>query len=238
MLRLEGLNVVQGEFALKADWSVPQGTRVSIIGPSGGGKSTLLSTIAGFLTPKAGRILWDEKDITHMPPGMRPVSVIFQDNNLFPHLSVEQNVGLAVRPDLRLTDQDRQSVSDALSRVGLSGKEHALPAQLSGGQAARVAIARALLQARSLLLLDEPFAALGPALKAEMLTLVGEVAEAAGTTVLLVSHDPLDAKRFADLTVLVADGVAEKPALTQSLFAAPPPALGAYLGASSEHAKK
>ena len=104
------------------------------------------------------------------------------------------------------------------------------PGQLSGGQIGRAALARALLRARPILLLDEPFAALGPALKAEMLDLVAETADQSGATVLMVTHDPADALRFADLAVLVADGVASPPQPTAALFADPPPALRAYLG--------
>ncbi|NCU20479.1 ATP-binding cassette domain-containing protein, partial [Candidatus Falkowbacteria bacterium] len=102
--------------------------------------------------------------------------------------------------------------------------------QLSGGQQSRVALARALLRARPLLLLDEPFAALGPALKAEMLEVLSEIAGEQGTTVLMVSHDPADALAFAPLSVLVADGRAHPPQPTAPLLANPPPALAAYLG--------
>lgn len=159
--------------------------------------------------------------------------MIFQDNNLFGHLTVQQNVALGIRPNLRLNQSEWDKVERVLDRVGLSGRGPALPAKLSGGQVARVAIARVLVQKRPLLLLDEPFAALGPGLKAEMLDLVAEVADDTEATVILVSHDPQDAKRFADQTVLVAEGKALEPVDTNTLFASPPPALKAYLGASS-----
>ncbi len=165
-----------------------------------------------------------------MAPGARPLTILFQDQNLFPHLTVAENAGLGLRPDLRLTPGQRAEVDRALARVGLQGLAARKPAQLSGGQAGRVALARALLRARPLLLLDEPFAALGPALKAEMLALVAEVAGDTGATVLMVTHDPADARAFADQCVLVADGLAHPPAATAALFADPPPALRAYLG--------
>ena len=121
-------------------------------------------------------------------------------------------------------------IETALVRVGLAGMGARKPGQLSGGQQGRAALARALLRARPVLLLDEPFAALGPALKAEMLDLLDEVAAATGAAVLMVTHDPNDAKRFADKTVLVADRVAQAPVATAELFANPPQALRDYLG--------
>jgi thiamine transport system ATP-binding protein len=230
MLRLEGIQISQDDFRLSADWTLPLGTRVAVIGPSGAGKSTLLSVIAGFLTPTAGRVTWEGRDLKEVSPGERPLSILFQDQNLFPHLSLEQNLGLGLRPNLRLSKDERRAVSQALDRVGLGGMEARRPAQLSGGQIGRAALARSLLRARPLLLLDEPFAALGPALKAEMLTLVTELASASGATVLMVTHEPRDALAFADQTILVADGIAASPVPTQALFADPPAALRAYLG--------
>lgn len=230
MLTLERVEIVQDAFRLTADWSLPTGARAAVIGPSGAGKSTLLMAVAGFLAPTAGRILWQGADLGALPPGDRPLSMLFQDQNLFPHLTVAQNVGLGLRADLRLSAQDWVQVEGALARVGLAGMGGRKPAQLSGGQQGRAALARVLLRARPLLLLDEPFAALGPALKAEMLGLLAELAADTGATVLMVTHDPQDAMRFADRTVLVAEGVAAPPVETAALFADPPPALREYLG--------
>jgi len=230
MLRLEGVRVVLGEFTLQADWQVPAGARVAVIGPSGGGKSTLLGAIAGFVPLAAGRILWEGRDLARLAPGARPSSILFQDNNLFPHLSAAQNVGLGLRPDLRLSAADQARAATALARVGLEGYGARLPAALSGGQAGRVALARALLRARPLLLLDEAFAALGPALKADMLALVGDILDETGATLLMVTHAPEDARRLCDLTTVVVDGRASVPAPTGALLANPPPALRDYLG--------
>ncbi|MCV2863152.1 ATP-binding cassette domain-containing protein [Albidovulum sediminicola] len=230
MLVLEGATISQTDFHLRADLSVAAGERVAIIGPSGAGKSTLLAAIAGFVSLSGGRILWQGQNISGLHPGARPVSILFQDQNLFPHLTASENVGLGLRPDLRLTASDRSRVEAALERTGLGGFGARRPGALSGGQQSRVALARALLRDRPILLLDEPFAALGPALKAEMLDLVGTIAAQNGTTVLMVSHDPEDARRFAPRTILVADGQAFPPADTAALFNAPPAALAAYLG--------
>lgn len=230
MLRLENVKIVQDDFHLSADWAVPERARLAVIGPSGAGKSTLLMTLAGFIDPVAGRMTWNDKDLGPIPPGKRPLSILFQDQNLFPHLTLTQNLGLGISPRLTLSAEEWDKVHAALGRVGLDGMGARTPAQLSGGQLGRAALARALLRNRPLLLLDEPFAALGPALKAEMLDLVLDTTAETGTTVLMVTHDPNDARRFADLTVLVAEGVAHAPRPTAELFANPPPALAAYLG--------
>ncbi|MCB2067455.1 MAG: ATP-binding cassette domain-containing protein [Erythrobacter sp.] len=229
MLTLEALRIVQGDFSLRADWTLPAGI-TAVIGPSGAGKSTLLAAIAGFLAPASGRILWDGRDLGPVAPGQRPVAMLFQDHNLFPHLTAAQNVALALTHRARLTAEQTAQVTRALERTGLAGLGGRKPAHLSGGQQSRVALARVLLQDRPLMLLDEPFSALGPALKAEMLDLVAELARETGAQVLMISHDPADARRIAAHSVLVAEGVAHPPQATGALLDAPPPALRAYLG--------
>jgi thiamine transport system ATP-binding protein len=228
MLTLENLTIEQGDFRLSADWSVPEGSVTAIVGPSGGGKSTLLSMIGGYFAPTSGRIFWNQTDIGALPPGKRPMSTLFQDNNLFPHLTVAQNVGLALKPDLRLGAEEKGRVEAALAEVGLEGFAGRKPDTLSGGQASRAALARVLLQSRPLILLDEPFSALGPAMRREMLDLVAEKLK--GRTVLMVTHDPEDAKQIADRLVMVDGGVAHAPVATAEAFANPGRELAAYLG--------
>lgn len=230
MLRLESCEIANGAFTLRADLEINKGAKLAIIGPSGAGKSTLIEAIAGFLPLPQGRILWQGEDLTNLPPGQRPVAMLFQDGNLFPHLTVAQNAGLGLRPNLRLSSAEHAQVQNALSRVGLADLAARKPAALSGGQQSRVALARVLLQRRDILLLDEPFAALGPALKDEMLDLVAEIADETGATVLMVSHDPKDARRIAEQVVLVDEGEAQPPQATAALLDNPPPALKTYLG--------
>ncbi|MCW9043092.1 MAG: ATP-binding cassette domain-containing protein [Pseudopelagicola sp.] len=230
MLTLENVMIRQGDFTLGADLSIDAGARVAVIGPSGAGKSTLLALIAGFFAPDSGRIVWNGRDMTGDAPGARPVAMVFQDNNLFPHMTVAENVGLGLRPDLRLGPEEKARVEEALGRVGLGGYDGRKPAALSGGQQSRAALARVLVQDRPFVLLDEPFAALGPALKAEMLDLLQEVLETTGAGLLMVSHDPDDARRIAPQTILVADGRADAPMPTDALLDDPPPVLRAYLG--------
>jgi len=230
MLTLEGLVIRQDEFELRADFTVERGARVAVIGPSGAGKSTLLNTIAGYFAPDLGAVMWDGRDITGLNPGERPIAMLFQDNNLFPHLTVAQNVGLGIDPSLRLSAAQKADVQAALDRVGLDEFGQRKPGNLSGGQQSRAALARVLVQRKPLMLLDEPFSALGPALKNEMLDLVAELAREIGATVLMVSHDPGDAVRFAQAAILVAQGRAEAPVSVAELMADPPEALRKYLG--------
>lgn len=230
MLTVDNIRIEMGDFSLAGDFKITPGARVAVLGPSGAGKSTLLAAIAGFQPLGSGTILWND---TAMPkdPAARPISMVFQDNNLFPHLIVAQNVGLGLRPNLRLTTDDHTRVANALIRVGLEGMGDRKPAQLSGGQIARVALARVLLRDRPVLLLDEPFGALGPALKAEMLELVRELLDETSATLLMVSHDPQDARVLCDQVVLVADGQAHAPVATDEMFANPPEVMREYLGA-------
>jgi thiamine transport system ATP-binding protein len=230
VLHLDHLSLTQDGFTVSANWHLPAGSRLALLGPSGAGKSTLLMGLAGFVAASAGRILWQGRDLAALTPAQRPVSILFQDQNLFPHLSVAQNLGLAINPRLRLNASDLARVESVLDRLGLQGLGARKPANLSGGQLGRAALGRVLLQARPLLLLDEPFAALGPALKADLLGLVADLAAEAGTTVILVTHDPADARRFAGGVALVHDGVADAPVATDAIFANPPPALCDYLG--------
>ncbi len=230
MLRCEDIEIGQGNFHLKADFSFKEGVVTALVGPSGAGKSTLLATLSGFLTPISGRITYGAEDITAAAPGSRPISILFQDNNLFPHLTISQNVGLALGPRLKLTPEEKENVDSILRQVGLNGMGMRRPADLSGGQQSRAALARVLLANRPIVLLDEPFAALGPALKHDMLNLVEKMLLSKGRTVIMVTHDPDDARRIAEQTIVVADGRAAPPVITASLFANPPKALAEYLG--------
>ena len=227
MLHLEG-RARRGAFALRAAVSVDEGARVAVMGPSGSGKSTLLEVVAGFV-PFDGRVAWRGRPLDG-PPGKRPVAVLFQDGNLFPHLTLERNLALGIRPSGRLSRAEREAVGAALGRVGLGGFGPRRPAALSGGQRGRAALARVLLMRRDLLLLDEPFAALGPALKAEMTGLVREVAAEIGATVLMVTHDPADARALGGSILLVDEGEVGPPASAEAVLADPPPALRRYLG--------
>ena len=230
VLYLNDVLIELGDFSLRVDLSVPAGRKVAIIGPSGAGKSTLVGAVAGFVPLARGTVTMQGKDITHAAPDKRGMAMLFQDGNLFPHLTAAQNVGLGLRPALRLTAEEQGQVRDALARVGLAGFEDRTPANLSGGQQSRAALARMLVQGKPLMLLDEPFAALGPALRNEMLDLVGTVAADTGAAVMMVTHAPQDVRRFADDVIFVEGGMAHAPQAAGALMDNPPPALKAYLG--------
>ena len=217
----------RGDFALRADCAIEGPGITAVIGPSGGGKSTLLSLIGGFDLPDAGRVTWEGADMAPLSPGERPVAVLFQDNNLFPHLDVLTNVALGLSPRARPSADVLDRAREALRQVGLAGMEARLPGELSGGQQSRAALARVLLTERPVVLMDEAFSALGPALGGEMLGLVTELL--GDRTVLMVTHDPEDARRVAGWTVFVDGGRVHAPVETGALFAAPPEGLARYL---------
>ncbi|MGE0237953.1 MAG: thiamine ABC transporter ATP-binding protein [Parvibaculaceae bacterium] len=218
MIRLAGIHYFSEGFAADFDFEIAKSELVAVIGPSGSGKSTLLSLIAGFETAQSGRILLDGEDVTTALPSERPVTMVFQDHNAFAHLDLWTNVALGISPALKLTAAQKQSVDDALARTGLSALARRRPGEVSGGERQRVAIARALLRDEPILLLDEPFAALGPALRREMLDLVTALQKEKGYTVMLVSHHPDDALYAATRTAFLSNGriLAFEP--TQLLF--------------------
>jgi thiamine transport system ATP-binding protein len=228
MLELKDVHIQQGTFSLSGSLVVNRGDRLAIIGPSGAGKSTLLAAISGFV-PCKGSVLMLGVDVSNFKTAKRPLSIIFQDNNLFPHMTVRQNVGLGVNPNLRLSSEDQTRVAKALDRVGLSEYMDRKPSDLSGGQQSRVALARVLVQRNPLILLDEPFAALGPALRDEMLDLLAELVNEIGATLLMVTHNPQDAVRIATGVIVVADGVVQPAIKTADFLASPPEALRDYL---------
>ncbi len=228
---VEAATFAYEDMAMSFDLHVAAGACYAVIGPSGAGKTTLLSLIAGFDRPLSGHVSIGGRDVTNLAPAARPVTTLFQEHNLFAHLSAAENVGLGIHPGLRLDAADRERVAAALAGVGLAGMERRLPRQLSGGERQRVALARSLVRNRPVLLLDEPFAALGPALRYEMLDLVAELRAAAGLTVVLVSHQPEDARRIASRAAFLHDGrvLAEGP-IPALLDSPPVPELAAYLG--------
>ena len=187
----------------------------AVVGPSGAGKSTFLNLISGFASISSGSILWNGQEISNLPPAKRSVSILFQDNNLFPHLSVRRNLALAVTHWPKISRNNEEKLKAVMSEVGILGLESRKPSQLSGGQQSRVALARVLLQKNKILLLDEPFSALGPSLKDQMLELIKKISKNKKLLVLMVTHDPADAKKVASQTLVIKDKKIYPPLSTE-----------------------
>jgi len=187
----------------------------AVVGPSGAGKSTFLNLISGFASISSGTIIWNGQEISNLPPAKRSVSILFQDNNLFPHLSVWRNLALAVTHWPKISRDHEEKLKAVMSEVGILGLENRKPSQLSGGQQSRVALARVLLQKNKILLLDEPFSALGPSLKDQMLELIKKIAKNKKLLVLMVTHEPADAKKVASQTLVVKDKKVHPPLITE-----------------------
>jgi thiamine transport system ATP-binding protein len=231
-VRLEDVRFSYGDAAMRFDAEFKPGVVTAVMGASGSGKSTLLNLVAGFETPQAGRVLIGDEEVTDRPPAARPVSMMFQENNLFAHLDVRKNVGLGRSPSLRLGQADDAAIAEALQRTGLAGKEHRLPRELSGGERQRVALARVLVRNRPVLLLDEPFGSLGPALRADMLDLLLGVQAERRMTVLFVTHQPDEAQHIAEEMVFLEQGSVVAAGTTASFFAqGGPEAFRRYIGA-------
>ncbi|MEJ8325204.1 thiamine ABC transporter ATP-binding protein ThiQ [Kosakonia sacchari] len=206
MLRLTDVTWLYHHLPMRFSLSVTQGEQIAVLGPSGAGKSTLLNLVAGFLTPASGTITIAGEDHTHTTPSQRPVSMLFQENNLFTHLTVRQNIGLGLNPGLKLNSDQQHKLEQIAETMGLESLLARLPEQLSGGQRQRVALARCLVREQPVLLLDEPFSALDPALRQEMLALVQDVCRRQQLTLLMVSHSVEDAARIAERSLVIADG--------------------------------
>ncbi len=188
------------------DLSVQKGEKIGVIGASGSGKSTLLNLLAGFSFTDSGTILLNGKDHTKTLPYQRPVSMLFQENNVFEHLTVAENMGLGLQPNLRLSVFEKQQVENIAEQVGLVDYLSRLPSQLSGGQKQRVALARCLLRNQPILLLDEPFSALDKPLREEMLSLLDEIYQEKQLTILMVTHQPDELSVFADRFIQLENG--------------------------------
>jgi thiamine transport system ATP-binding protein len=188
-----------------ADLAVAPGEIVALLGPSGSGKSTLLRVIAGIIAPDSGSVSIDGGDVTHRPTHQRGVGMVFQDNQLFPHLSVLDNVTFGLKMAGR-PRPDRERVGrEWLDRVGLAGFADRRVTELSGGEAKRVALARTLAPAPAVVLLDEPLTGLDRELHDRLADELAQLLRAAGATALLVTHDRDEAATIADRTVLLAD---------------------------------
>lgn len=221
--RLEAVTKAYGEHKAlsKIDLTVGDGEFLTILGPSGSGKTTILRIVGGFTQPTTGRVWFGDDDITDVPTHKRPFNTVFQDYALFPHMTVEQNVGygLMIRGHDRATVRSKSS--HTLDIVGLGGFLDRYPAQLSGGQRQRVALARAIVCEPELILLDEPLAALDAGLRRQMQGFLKELQKNISTTFLFVTHDQEEAITMSDRIVVMDNGQIEQIGTPKEIYYAP-----------------
>ena len=230
-IRLRDVHVRYPNAHLQFDCTIRRGEIIAVIGASGSGKSTLFNIVAGFETPDEGRVEIFDADMAGIGPSERPVSVIFQDHNLFSHLDVATNIGLGISPALRIGTKEHGRIAAALMLVGLEGFGKRLPPELSGGERQRVALARALVRRKPLLLLDEPFAALDPGLRAGMSELLLDLHAQEKNTILVITHHPDDLRRLADSVVFLDRGrIVAHQRTDEFLARRDDPAINAFLG--------
>jgi len=203
MLRIDNISVILGTNEIFHQLSLELATSeiVSLVGPSGSGKTTLLRAIAGLQPLKSGRIFVAERDVTEIPTYRRPIGMVFQDNQLFSHLSVFDNIAYSLRITNIAKANRTQRVGDMLRLVGLEGFEERSTVELSGGEAKRVAVARSLVAEPSVLLLDEPLTGLDGELHRRLLLDLADLLRERGTTVVHVTHDHDEARGLSDRVV-------------------------------------
>ena len=233
VLQVRDLEVAYGGVPAVQDVSLTleRGQVLAVLGPSGGGKSTLLRAIAGLEPVRAGSITFEGRDLAGTPTHRRGFALMFQDGQLFGHLSVTRNVGYPLRLRREPRAMTRNRVEELLELVGLAGFGDRMPATLSGGERQRVALARALAVDPRLLLLDEPLSALDATLRQSLAEDLREILLASGTTALMVTHDHDEAFAVADRIAVMFDGHLEQEGPISSVWARPAtPRTAVFLG--------
>lgn len=207
MIDLRSVSYTAGGFSLKdIDLRVADGETLVVLGPTGAGKTMLLEVVAGFRTPRAGRIDIDGKDVTYLPPEKRRIGFVYQDYLLFPHMSVFDNIAYGLRMTGKGENEVVRAVRDIAEKVGISHLLSRKPRGLSGGEAQRVALARALAASPRVLLLDEPFAAVDPDTKERLIRETRSLLDRWDIPVIHVTHDQIEASEVADKIAVMNEG--------------------------------
>ena len=206
MIRLENISLKLDNFRTKFTVEIKKGEWVGIIGQSGAGKSTFLNLIAGFAQPEVGSLLINNTEVRNLSASKRSISSLFQDNNLFPHLSVYQNIAIAIKPNLKLHENEKGKIFEIIEYLNLSSKIHSSIGTLSGGERQRVALGRVMSSDKKILLLDEPFSQLDPNLRIEMLELIKKIREKKKITIIMAIHTPAEAIDFVSRFLLIKEG--------------------------------
>ena len=223
MVELRNVTKCFGGFAAVTDVSltIQAGEFLTLLGPSGCGKTTLLRMIAGFETPTEGSVWLSGEDVTHLPPYRRNVNQVFQSYALFPHLTVEENIGFGLKMQKVAKPQLVERVRQAIDLVSLGGMEQRRPSQLSGGQRQRVALARAIVCEPKVLLLDEPLAALDAKLRHAMQVELKRLQRKLGITFVFVTHDQEEALTMSDRIAVVNKGRIEQLGESSEIYHSP-----------------
>jgi lactose/L-arabinose transport system ATP-binding protein len=219
-LRLVGINKSFGAVRVLrgVDLEVGDGEFVVFVGPSGCGKSTLLRTISGLEEPTSGQVLIGGEDVTDFDPAERGVAMVFQSYALYPHMTVEQNLGFGLRMGGMPRDQVATRVAEAADILELDGLMDRKPRQLSGGQRQRVAIGRAIVRQPKAFLFDEPLSNLDAELRVQMRIEIAKLHQNLGSTMIYVTHDQVEAMTLADRIVVLRDGVIEQQGAPTELY--------------------
>ena len=202
-------------------FTVPKGSLTTVLGPSGCGKTTTLRMIAGLETPSGGQILIDGKDVTHLGPAERNVSMVFQSYALFPHMSVVENVSYGLKASRVDPTEAAFRSTAAMALVGLAGYDQRYPSELSGGQQQRVALARALVLEPSVLLFDEPLSNLDARLRRSMREEIRSLQQRLGLTVAYVTHDQSEALAVSDQIIVMEKGCIAQAGTPRDLYESP-----------------
>ena len=222
MIRIENLCVRLPGFSLgPVDICVEEGEFFCLLGPTGAGKTLILESVIGIVPIADGRIMVSGRDVTGLPPERRRVGIVYQDCALFPHLSVEKNIHYGLRYHNSANSDGRARCRDLVERLGLAPLLDRSVTTLSGGEKQRVALARALATAPSVLLLDEPLAALDPCFREEIRDLLRSLHRETGLTVLMVTHDLTDAHTLAQRVAILHDGRIEQTGTADTVFRKP-----------------
>jgi molybdate/tungstate transport system ATP-binding protein len=222
MIRIERLGVRLPGFSLgPVDLDVEQGEFFCLLGPTGSGKTLILESVIGIVSTSGGRIRVSDRDVTGLPPEQRGVGIVYQDCALFPHLSVEKNIHYGLRYHNGSNSDGHIRCRDLVARLGLAHLLDRSVTTLSGGEKQRVALARALATAPSVLLLDEPLAALDPCFREEIRDLFRSLHQETGITVLMVTHDFTDAHTLAQRVAILHDGRIEQTGTADAVFRRP-----------------
>ncbi len=206
MLKIENINYKYENMNMCFNFDAYKGEVTAILGQSGAGKSTLLSLISGFISPHLGDIKIDGKSILKQEIHQRDVSILFQENNLFAHLNLHDNIALGVNTKLKLNKNEEKELYNLAKKFQIENILYQLPSEVSGGQKQRAALCRTILREKSVLLLDEPFSALDEELKDELLSLIKELSEKQNLCVLMVTHSKDDAKKVASKIITICEG--------------------------------